>query len=106
MKAIKLFFRKFLYVTKRVIPTLINEFNKKDGYSFSTNFSKEDEEFYRKIHNKLGTDYRIEDNATDCLGRPVNSCLALYVRGDYNYEKFYKAYYKYEDNKRNNNKIK
>lgn len=100
MKKLKITIRRFLYILKSVIPAIIKEFNKKDGYTFRTNFDIEDEPFYKRTLDKLGADYRISNHATDCHERPISSCHALYVRGDYNYSQFSKLFSKYYDEKR------
>lgn len=88
--------RRFLYVYKRVDAEIKAESNKKDGYRFITNFGKEDEAFYKKTHEKLGSDFRIDNSATDCNGRPLgNDYRALYVRGLYDSSKFQKIYHQY-----------
>lgn len=93
--------RKFAYVFKRVIPALKAEFHKKDGYVFHTNFGIEDEAFYRKTHDRLGTDYRICNNAVDCHDRPIGSNYrALYIRGEHNYDKFRKLFHEYCEKQR------
>lgn len=99
MKKFKVFIRRLFYIVRSVIPAIIKEFNKNDNYHFYTNFDAEDETFYRKTLNKLGADYRISDYATDYRDRPIKGCKALYVRGTYNHDKFFKAYSRYEDEK-------
>lgn len=99
MKSIRIFVRRLIYIIKKVIPAIIKEFNSNDGYNFRTNFSNEDEAFYRRTLDKLGADYRISNHATDCLERPIKGCKALYVRGTYNFDKFMKAFHKYSNEK-------
>lgn len=96
MKKIKFIMRKTIYVIKRVIPAIIAEFNRKDGYIFRTNFSKEDKPAYVKALEKMGVDFRIDNSATGIHGRPVRGCYALYVKGSYEFSKFYKLYGKYK----------
>lgn len=100
MKKIKVFVRRAIYIIRSVIPAIIKEFNNKDGYVFRTNFDIEDEAFYIKTLDKLGADYRISNYATDCHDRPVTFCHALYIRGDYNFNKFMKMFSTYMDGKR------
>jgi hypothetical protein len=100
MRKIKLFIRKLIYATRKVIPAIIKEFNNKDGYSFRTNFVIDDEPFYRKTLDKLGADYRISNYATDSLDRPLKWHHALYIKGDYNHTKFMELYMSYSNEKR------
>jgi hypothetical protein len=44
----------------------------------------------------MGLDYRIDNSATDIYDRPIPSCCAFYVKGNYNWDKFRKLYREYK----------
>jgi hypothetical protein len=97
------FARRFIYIIRKLICEAVKEFNEKEGYSFRTNFDKDEREFYEKTLNKLGVDYRIENHAIDMLSRPISGCYALWVRGTYSHKKFhelYSVYYRKKENER------
>jgi len=97
MKKIKVFIRKTIYVIRKVLPAIVKEFNRKDGYIFKTNLDKKDIPVYEKISEIMGLDYRIDNSATDCYDRPAPWLCAFYVKGDYNWDKFMTLYRKYKE---------
>ncbi len=90
----KSFIKKWMHVLKYVKNNALTEYNKKDGYIFRTNINKKDKVLYESIADKLGMDYRIENNATDCGGSPLSGYYAFYVHKHSDSSKFLGEYLK------------